>query len=65
MTLFFITPPVGVRSRVLVMLARRSGTTVIAQRISRSLVTLSSRFDTMKIEAGDVPPLGGEYLAWA
>ena len=43
---------VGGRSRVLVLLARRSDVMVIAQHISRSLVAISSRLDTMKAEAG-------------
>jgi len=46
--------PVG----VLVLRACHTGVTVIAQSISSSLVTISSRFDTMKAEAE------GMHLHW-
>jgi len=50
------------RVLVLVLLVRRSG--VMAQRISGSLVTLNSRFDTTKGETkGEIFP-GQKYLAW-
>ena len=58
---------VGVNSiaPVLVLLARRSDVNHMrgmAQRISGSFVTRSSRFDTTKAEAEGVPPWVEKYL---